>query len=191
MSTERPSSGEGTRFTCVCFTRGSTSRVAVLWVTPRWFRSTQIRALDMTYNALDQLLMSSTQWNYTADSSHLNGDQWNREDLSIFSPDDQTDPEDLDSGGRAVAGFSRPYAPHAAGRPLSVSFDRETRTFELEVESDPEVAAPTVVFVPRVQYPKGVGVEVSAGETSYDEKRQRLEWQTDVRGRVTLRMTPA
>lgn len=148
-------------------------------------------ALDANYRALDAILASSTQWNYTADSSHLNGDQWNREDLSIFSPDDQTDPEDLDSGGRAVAGFSRPYAPHAAGRPLSVSFDRETRTFELEVESDPEVAAPTVVFVPRVQYPNGVRVEVSAGETSHDEKRQRLEWQTDARGRASLRMTPA
>ncbi len=148
-------------------------------------------ALDANYRALDAILASSTQWNYTADSSHQYGDQWNREDLSIFSPDDQTDPEDLDSGGRAVAGFSRPYAPHAAGRPLAVSFDRETRTFELEVESDPEVAAPTVVFVPRVQYPNGVRVEVSAGETSHDEKRQRLEWQTDVRGRVTLRMTPA
>jgi hypothetical protein len=53
------------------------------------------------------------------------------------------------------------------------------------------VAAPTVVFVPRVHYRSGVRVEVSDGETSYDPKRQRLEWQTSARGRVALRMTPA
>ncbi len=50
--------------------------------------SKQEIALDASYRAIDELLLHTTQWNYTADNSHAHGDQWNDEDLSIFSPDD-------------------------------------------------------------------------------------------------------
>ena len=50
--------------------------------------SKQEVALDASYRAMDELLLHTTQWNYTADNSHDHGDQWNDEDLSIFSPDD-------------------------------------------------------------------------------------------------------
>ncbi len=71
-----------------------------------------IIALDLMYNALDTLLISSTQWNYTASNRNdlAIGDGWNQEDLSIFSRDQQTNPADINSGGRALAGFVRPYA---------------------------------------------------------------------------------
>ena len=45
----------------------------------------QIIALDLMYNALDHWLLSGTQWNYTFDNSNAFGDNWNQEDLSIFS----------------------------------------------------------------------------------------------------------
>ena len=76
-----------------------------------------IIALDLMYNALDQLLMNSTQWNYTASNRNDQavGDGWNQEDLSIYSIDQRSDPADINSGGRALKGFVRPYARVVAG----------------------------------------------------------------------------
>ena len=70
----------------------------------------QARALDYHFQALDHHLLSYTQWNYTPDNSNEHGDLWNGEDYSIFSRDQQTDPTDIDSGGRAMSAVVRPYA---------------------------------------------------------------------------------
>jgi hypothetical protein len=48
----------------------------------------QIRAMDASLGALERNFLSYTLWNYCADNSHERGDQWNGEDLSIFSIDD-------------------------------------------------------------------------------------------------------
>ena len=65
-----------------------------------------VLALDLMYNALDRNLLSSTQWNYTASNRNdlSCGDGWNQEDLSVFSRDQQVDPANPDSGGRAKIG---------------------------------------------------------------------------------------
>ena len=80
--------------------------------------SVQTRALNMYYNALDSNLLSGTIWNYTPDNSNEYGDHWNEEDLSIFSRDQQHDPEDMNSGGRSLAAIVRPYPTATAGEPL-------------------------------------------------------------------------
>ena len=49
--------------------------------------SMQVRALDATMTALERNFVSFTLWNYTADNSNARGDQWNDEDLSLFSRD--------------------------------------------------------------------------------------------------------
>jgi hypothetical protein len=152
--------------------------------------SAQEVALDANYRALDAILISSTQWNYTVDNTHEHGDQWNKEDLSIWSRDDQRDPSDIDSGARAIKAFCRPYVEHAAGRPVKMSFDTATATFELEIESDPAVTAPTVVYVPRLHYPGDVGAEASSGSVIHDAESQTLVW-TGHQGAATLRLTPA
>jgi hypothetical protein len=132
-------------------------------------------ALEANYRALDQALVHSTQWNYTADNTHAHGDAWNHEDLSVFSVDDQHDPDDIDSGGRAIDGFVRPHVLHAAGRPTVMRFvDGE---FALTVDADPAVAAATEVFVPRRHFPDGVSVTVTTGTTMHDPTRQRLTWE--------------
>jgi hypothetical protein len=146
-------------------------------------------ALDATYRALDATLLNSTHWNYTADNTHAHGDSWNHEDLSLFSRDDQKDPRDLDSGGRGTQAFVRPHVRHAAGRPLRMEFARATGVFELEIESDPSVQAPTEIFVPRLHYPRGPRVEVSAGRFTHDGGRQILKWQAmGARGPIAVRI---
>lgn len=122
--------------------------------------SNQIDALTMNYNALDSLLLHSTLWNYTADNTNKWGDQWNLEDLSIFSRDQKNGKND---GGRAVKGFCRPYARKTAGKPVEMSFNRKKGKFSFVFEADAAVKAPTEIYVPSVQYPRGIAVTVTGG----------------------------
>jgi hypothetical protein len=131
------------------------------------FRS-QIRAMDRLLRAFEDTLLSVTLWNYTADNTNAHGDGWNDEDLSLFSRDQQRDPADVNSGGRALEAVVRPYARAAAGAPLRMRFDLPTRKFEFAFRHDPHVDAPTEIFVPRYQYPRGYAVELSDG--SYEER---------------------
>ena len=151
--------------------------------------SRQVRAMDDTFRALEANLLSGTLWNYTADNDNRWGDQWNDEDLSIFSRDQQTDPADLNSGGRALEAVVRPYARATAGEPLRMSFDIDRRVFEFAFRHDPAVTAPTEVFVPNLQYPRGYQVQVSDGQVQVDPAAQTVVYRhsTD-RAEHTLRV---
>jgi hypothetical protein len=136
--------------------------------------SQQEQALDRSFRALDANLLSGTLWNYTADNDNQWGDQWNGEDLSIFSRDQQSDPRDIDSGGRGLRAAVRPLACRTAGEPLEMRFDYKTGAFEFSFRHDPGVKAPTELFVPNLQYPNGYDVEVSDGTYETDRSSQRM-----------------
>jgi len=154
--------------------------------------SAQDIALDACYRALDATLINSTQWNYTTDSDHAHGDQWNHEDLSIWCRDDGRDANDLDAGGRSTKSFCRPYVQYAAGQPTRMSFDVATAAFDLEIESDPAVTAPTVIYAPRLHYPEGVQAIVSSGSVIHDAASQTVAWAGHGgEKRATLRLMPA
>ena len=148
-----------------------------------------IIALDRMYNALDQLLMNSTQWNYTASNRNDQavGDGWNQEDLSIYSIDQRTDPSDIDSGGRGLKGFVRPYARAISGRPLKMKFKRESGAFRFVYEA--EEGGETEIFVPRLQYPNGYDVEVEGGEATSDEDNQSLRVHAIGSSKVAVTIT--
>lgn len=122
--------------------------------------SNQIEALTMNYDVLDSLLLGAILWNYTADNTNEWGDQWNLEDFSIFSRDQE---DDVHSGGRAVEGFCRPYARKTAGKPVKMSFDRKNGKFLFIFEVDPALKVHTEIYVPSVQYPHGITVRVAGG----------------------------
>ena len=105
-------------------------------------------ALSAMYDALDALLLSSTQWNYTASNANdpMVGDGWNQEDLSIWSQDQVDDPTDPDAGARALDGFCRPYVRAAQGRVLEQSWTNGI--FRCVIDADLSITAPTIVFVP-------------------------------------------
>ncbi len=152
--------------------------------------SAHIQALDMYYDAMDANLLNCTIWNYTADNTNARGDLWNDEDLSIFSRDQQTDPTNLNSGGRALEAVVRPCAQRIAGEPLRQSFELETYTFEFEFRHDSAVSAPTELFVPGYQYPRGAVVEVSDGTYMFDHETQILTYQhTNDRPTHIIRIT--
>jgi hypothetical protein len=133
-----------------------------------------IKLLNMIYNALDVNLLNSTQWNYTADNDNKWGDQWNLEDLSIFSKDQQLNPNDINSGGRAIEGFCRPHFVHCTGIPLKMEFKYKEKEFYFEFDGDSAISAPTIIYIPKIQFPDGYNVEISEGVLEKNEEEQLI-----------------
>lgn len=134
--------------------------------------SSQAEALDLYYQIIEELFLDSTIWNYTADNSNERGDLWNDEDLSIFSPDQQVDPDNIYSGGRGLKAIIRPYLRIISGSPTSQSFDyrRKEYTLLFEDQNDGEL----VVFVPEYQYPRGFRVEFESGKWDFNAEEQEI-----------------
>ena len=152
---------------------------------------THVAALDAYLDAMDTHLLNFTLWNYTPDNTNERGDLWNDEDLSLFSRDQQTDPSDINSGGRGLAGVVRPYARATAGELLGQQFDLATRTFEMTFQPDPKISEPTEIFVPVLQYPKGYTVTQSAGTSWQDAEGSRLLVEAvGVEGPITVWIKP-
>jgi hypothetical protein len=134
----------------------------------------QIEAFDRTMVALEDNLLSAALWNYTSDNTNARGDLWNDEDLSIFSRDQQDDPTDIHSGGRALESVVRPYPLRTAGKLLKYSFDYREKRFEFSFCHDTKIKEPSEIFVPDFQYPQGFRVEVSDGSYIFDSEEQLL-----------------
>lgn len=83
----------------------------------------QVRALNRVLEAFERKFLSWTLWTYVYDNSNEFGDNWNGEDLSLWSKDQVTDPTDLNSGGRGLLAAVRPYGAKIAGEPLESEFD--------------------------------------------------------------------
>jgi hypothetical protein len=151
----------------------------------------QIKALQRTYEAVETNLLDSTLWTYTPDNTNLHGDSWNDEDLSIYSPDQRTDPRDINSGGRALEAVVRPYPLATAGELLKASFNCHRRLFRMTFQADPAISAPTEIFIPNFQYPHGYSVGVSDGR--YEIKRSQqllLYWPRTGRSVHTITIKP-
>jgi hypothetical protein len=142
------------------------------YITGDWKQ--QLHAMDDTLQALEANLLSATIWNYTPDNTHARGDQWNGEDLSIYSPDQREDPTDINSGGRALEAVVRPYPMATAGEPLRLRFSLDSGVFEYSFRHDHAVTAPTEIFVPNLQYPDGYRVIISDGHYEADQEAQRV-----------------
>jgi hypothetical protein len=140
----------------------------------------QERALSANYDAVDASLVDSTLWNYTAGNRHDRGDLWNTEDLSIFCRDEseagRSETENpADAGGRALRGFVRPYARATAGEILEMRFDSRRGIFLLRYRPDPAIAAPTEVFLPALQFPRGFAIEAVGCEAEAAEETLLLK----------------
>jgi hypothetical protein len=136
----------------------------------------QERAFDRTFKGLEDNLLSYTLWNYTADNDNLHGDQWNDEDLSIFSRDQQKDPSDINSGGRALKVVVRPFPVRIAGEPTRQDFDYRSGRFIFEFDGDRSITAPSELYLPGLQYPGGAIVTVSDGSFTIDLTAQTLTY---------------
>jgi len=85
--------------------------------------TSQILAMDANMFGMEASKNNFTLWNYTASNSHQWGDQWNGEDLSIASTDDQSLP------------LPSPYN-NASSESLSMSSGSETPTSTMTKGND-------------------------------------------------------
>jgi hypothetical protein len=148
--------------------------------------SRQETALDRSFRAMESNLLSYTLWNYTPDNDNAHGDQWNGEDLSIFSISQRMNAKDINSGGRALGAAIRPYPYKISGEPKEFFFNMGQKTFYLKFTSDPSIAAPTEIFVPEFQYRKGFEVFTTPGTLAFDQIRSLLLFTAAGGGEQTL-----
>lgn len=135
-----------------------------------------VMALNLMYNALDTLLINGTIWNYTASNRNdlKIGDGWNQEDISIFSEDQRDDPSNINSGGRALRGFVRPFAKFIQGTPLEMKFNLKRGVFLLKYSAESSITQPTEIFVPRIQFPKGYRLQIKGNSIIKKESYQHV-----------------
>jgi len=133
-----------------------------------------IQALNAYYQSIDKNLLHAIHWNYTPDNDNTWGDQWNLEDFSIFSKDQRIDPLNIDSGGRALQGFCRPRFLSLAGAPRAMEFDLKGGSFRFEFDCDSTISAPTVLYIPRVQFPIGFTTETINTKIKHDVENQLI-----------------
>lgn len=129
------------------------------------------------YESFEKLFMSSINWCYTTDNDPHYGDWWNHEDFSII---------DENGNPRGELAWVRPYPRALSGKPVSMHFYSDyhyydpskgepnpRREFELVFESK-ETLAPTIIFVPEIQYPDGFYVWLSDGWIAWNAADQHL-----------------
>jgi len=147
---------------------------------------THIQALNTYYQGLDKNLLHAFHWNYTPDNDNTWGDQWNLEDFSLFSKDQRTEPTDINSGGRALQGFCRPRFCHLAGIPHFMEFDMKNGSFHIGFEGVSNISAPTILYIPRIQFPEGFVVETENTEIEHDYENQLILVQPVSSGKCSV-----
>jgi hypothetical protein len=145
----------------------------------------QERALAAYYDAIDANLLGATLWNYSADNTHEDGDGWNSEDFSVYcrGHDDAGATGEAGAagdGGRAVAGFCRPYATRIPGVPIAMRYETERRRFTLAYRGDPAAhdnrppGGDVEVFIPPHLARNGLNVRMSDGSWRHDAGSRTL-----------------
>lgn len=150
--------------------------------------SDQVAVLDRSFRAMEANQLSYTLWNYTADNDNKHGDQWNGEDLSIFSKSQQKNKDDINSGGRALEAAIRPYPYKIAGEPIDYFFNVNDKEFYLKFKANKTITAPTEIFLPAFHYKKGFEVHHTTGKLSFDKKNSLLIFVPDSDGEQRIRV---
>jgi len=148
--------------------------------------SDQEACLDRSFQSMESNMLSYTLWNYTFDNDNTNGDQWNGEDLSIFSKSQQTNAADLNSGGRALTAAIRPYPYKIAGEPILYFFNKNAKEFYLKFKADASITAPTEIFIPAFHFQKGFEVLHSAGKLQFNQQASLLLFYAEAGGEKTI-----
>lgn len=134
----------------------------------------QTQAMDASMKALEHNLLNYAIWCYARDNDNQWGDQWNDEDFSIYSRDQECRANGIYSGGRALEAVVRPYCIKTSGTPISAAFDIEAKVFRYRFKLDPAIKEPSEFFVPAYHYPKGYKVVADNGSFEKQTKNQTL-----------------
>ncbi|KAJ3271920.1 hypothetical protein HK104_004602, partial [Borealophlyctis nickersoniae] len=96
--------------------------------------TSQLSAMDANMHALESNLLHFTLWNYCSDNTHAWGDQWNGEDLSLWSRDvPGPDPRAEEEEGEDVSCFRCAATPTSRRHPSPAT---ASRTGSITEDSD-------------------------------------------------------
>ncbi|KAJ1551007.1 hypothetical protein HK096_003690 [Nowakowskiella sp. JEL0078] len=147
--------------------------------------SAQTTALDANFYGLEHNTLNFSLWNYCPDNSHKWGDNWNGEDLSIFSRFMQKDTEtmvdplsDFSVGLRALKALARPAALLVPGDLKTSVFNLDTREY-ICAWSHADIPGSSILelYVPRAHYPSEAELLVVVENSllvEVDLERQRV-----------------
>ncbi|EST08057.1 Glycoside hydrolase, family 5 [Kalmanozyma brasiliensis GHG001] len=148
----------------------------------------QSQLLDALINAMEQLGLGFTLWNYNPANRVAYGDGWNFEDFSFTNgdlPDHPTlrsdfrnashEDDELYRGGRCLESIIRPYAVKVAGEQVYTSFDVESLFFEVQWKNSSTTSTVTEIFLPGYHYKnRRFSITTSDCETRFDAELQTL-----------------
>ena len=135
-------------------------------------------ALSMYYDAVDANLLHSTIWNYSAANTNKYGDNWNDEDLSIFSEGKE----------RAAAGWKRPYPMAAAGKPIFFNWNRKQGEFIFRFNADNGIKAPTIIYLPPETFGVSPKIETNLRYDYQYEEQRLLIYNDDYKGEAEIKV---
>jgi len=162
----------------------------------------QNSAISMFFDAIDKLLISSTIWTYCVNNNHRWGDNWNKEDFSIYCKEDsyifnkeknykkenRSETENYNKkdnhnfqSKRAIDGFLRPYPIATNGIPISFNFNQKTKRlfFNWTNENNDFIfnqQEPTVIFIPGKLYQKGFDIILKREKQNIEEKIEEKDY---------------
>ncbi len=148
--------------------------------------SDQIKALDRSFSVVEANHLNYTLWNYTADNTNSRGDLWNGEDLSVFSLSQQSNPDDINSGGRALEAAIRPFPKKIPGILSQYKYDYQKKVMliKFNIETLPEY--PAEVFIPDYVYGDSFEVYSTNGKLSFDKEERMLMFYPSAEGEQTI-----
>jgi hypothetical protein len=135
---------------------------------------TQAKALDRSFRVAEKNLLNYTLWNYTADNTNERGDKWNGEDLSIFSLTQQTNPADINSGGRALDAAVRPFPKKVSGKLLEYSYNYKKKELLIRFVVEKLSEYPTEIFLPEYTYGDNFTICTNGIKLAFDKKERTL-----------------
>jgi endoglycosylceramidase len=130
--------------------------------------------LSWHYDALDDQLMSGTQWEYS-----VAAEDWNVEGFSLVRADG--------TERKLVGALLRPYARATAGRDVVTAYDTSARTFTLEYT--PDANGITEISLPARAAEKGIDVQLAGGCYDATHPGAVLVRSDATASKVLLRMT--
>lgn len=146
--------------------------------------SDQEKALQRCFNAIENNLLHYTLWNYTPDNNNNRGDNWNGEDLSVFSIS-QKENNDINSGGRALNVVIRPYPIKIPGKLIHYKFYPDDKTLEIVFDAD-DNKLPLEVFIPKYHYSENFMVYSTTGNLTFNKYKNSLNYYHSNNKRNTI-----
>ncbi|MFW9971035.1 MAG: hypothetical protein ACFFDF_12650, partial [Candidatus Odinarchaeota archaeon] len=61
-----------------------------------------------------------------------------------------------------------------SGIPLKMEFNYKEKTFYFEFDANSYISSPTIIYIPKIQFPEGYDIKITEGELKKNEDEQLI-----------------